>query len=357
MAGSRRQVSLSTSVDGGHIPSRTPSPLGWNDQSDPNTTTLLGDTPGSLGLFDGADPTLPQFSSADPGANLVCIDPTLTPLAIGFDNRASAPATAPTPPAQYIALEDAQVIALKISTYFEGAKSLDYQAVSGDFHKMGMSFGLIQWNFGQNTLGPLLKMMLDKDPTAFKNCFGEGTDYDTLEKALKSGNQNEELKWARSAQKSNRSAWEAGFRSLGSVAAFQKIQLDQAVGGTHSLAVAVIAELRGISSSLFANIELRSYCAIFDLCIQQHGISKSLKETKKKIKEEKPASQNEAMQIVVKERARKASKEWVSDCISRRMGILTGAAYESTENKVTKKRDNRQFSLLADDGSKYVSGL
>jgi hypothetical protein len=41
-------------------------------------------------------------------------------------------------------MEYAQVIALKISTYFrKGAKSLNY------------------------TLGPLLKMMLDKDPTGF----------------------------------------------------------------------------------------------------------------------------------------------------------------------------------------------
>jgi hypothetical protein len=42
------------------------------------------------------------------------------------------------------------------------------------------------------------------------------------------------------------------------------------VGVIHSLAVAVIAELRGISSSLFAKIELRS-CAIFDLCIELKG--------------------------------------------------------------------------------------
>ena len=40
-------------------PARTPGPLGYNDQSDPNRCTLLGDTPGATGRADGADPTLP----------------------------------------------------------------------------------------------------------------------------------------------------------------------------------------------------------------------------------------------------------------------------------------------------------
>ena len=35
---------------------RTPGPLGWMDQADPNFTTLLGDTPGVLGLWDWAAP-------------------------------------------------------------------------------------------------------------------------------------------------------------------------------------------------------------------------------------------------------------------------------------------------------------
>jgi hypothetical protein len=104
-----------------------------------NTTTLLGETPGSLGLFDGADPALPQFSSADPvGAWHASIRRPLQ-----LDNRTYASVAAPIPPAPYIALEDAQVIALKISTDFrKGAKSLNYQAVSGDFDKQN---GYVIW--------------------------------------------------------------------------------------------------------------------------------------------------------------------------------------------------------------------
>lgn len=39
-------------------PARTPGPLGWYDQGDPNLTTLLGDTPGPVGFHDRADPTI-----------------------------------------------------------------------------------------------------------------------------------------------------------------------------------------------------------------------------------------------------------------------------------------------------------
>lgn len=37
-------------------PARTPGPLGWMDQADPNFSTLLGDSPGVLGVWDWATP-------------------------------------------------------------------------------------------------------------------------------------------------------------------------------------------------------------------------------------------------------------------------------------------------------------
>lgn len=52
------------------VPARTPGPLGYNDQGDPNVTTLLGDTPGPIGRLDAGDPTLPRvvLASAPVGA-------------------------------------------------------------------------------------------------------------------------------------------------------------------------------------------------------------------------------------------------------------------------------------------------
>ena len=79
-----------------------------------------------------------------------------------------------------ILLELAQEMALKITTVFEGGKSMNYQALADDTDYQATSYGLIQWNFGQGTLGPLLKKMLNQDPTAFAGCFSTGADYDTL---------------------------------------------------------------------------------------------------------------------------------------------------------------------------------
>jgi putative chitinase len=47
------------------VPARTCGPLGYNDQADPDVTSLLGDTPGSLGINDYADQTIPWCSAVD----------------------------------------------------------------------------------------------------------------------------------------------------------------------------------------------------------------------------------------------------------------------------------------------------
>ena len=355
MAGSRRLFPLTPPIGSCSIPPRTPGPLGINDQSDPNVTALLGDTPGPVGLLDGADPRLPRFSSAVPYVNLMCRADDGAPLSIGFKLPASKPATNPAP--QFISLGDAQQIALKISTYFEGGKSMNYQALADDFDGKGTSFGLIQWNFGSDTLGPLLKKMLDKDATAFKGCFGDDADYETLKKAITDGKKDDELKWARSLIKNKRSAWKSAFQKLGSIVAFNQIQREQALAEYHPKALKVIKEIREISPTLFTNVELRSYAAIYDLCVQQGGIHNALTEIKKRVKDEKPGTQLEVMKIVVTERARKASDKWVSDCLSRRMGILTGGSYKSKEHDITAERTNPQFQLITQSGDKYVSGL
>jgi LysM repeat protein len=256
-----------------------------------------------------------------------------------------------------IALDKAQEIALKITTYFEGGVAMNYQALADDFDGQATSFGLIQWNFGSGTLGPLLKKMLDKDPTAFAGCFGEDADFKTLKSALTLADKTAQAKWARALLKSKRSAWESAFKNIGSNETFKKIQRDEAVAEYHPLAVAAIKEVRDISPALFKQVELRSYVALFDLCVQQGGIAKFAKAIKTTVEAEKPQSQLELMKIVVTVRGRGAKAEWASDCISRRMGILQGSSYKSTENAVTKERKNTQLTLLANSGGSYVSGL
>mgnify|MGYP001576221619 CR=1 FL=1 len=354
MSGSRRPGALIT-PDNCRIPSRTPGPVGLNDQGDPNITTLFGDTPSPVGLLDGADPILPQLCLIIPYTQMICIDPDGILLSSGSDLQFFRSAVNAS--FQYIALDEAQEIALKITTFFEGGKSMNYQALADDFDGQGTSFGLIQWNFGTNTLGPLLKKMLDKDETAFKSCFGDGANYETIKKALVDGVKNDQLTWARDRIKNKRSAWESAFKKIGSNDVFNKIQRVQAADQYHPEAIDVIKAIRAIAPSLLKNIELRSYVAIFDLCVQQGSIKNAITEIKKRIVDEKPTSQLEVMKIVVTERARKAKNKWVSDCLSRRMGILTSASYKSTEHEVKSERKNPQFSLITESGGKYVTGL
>jgi hypothetical protein len=270
------------------------------------------------------------------------------------------PAKSPLPQANaiQIALEFAQEYALTITTSFEGSKPMDYSALAGDdFDGQGTSFGIVQWNFGRNTLGPLLKKMLAKNAHAFAGCFGADADYDTLKKALDDNNQANQLKWARDLQKNKKSAWSAAFKAIGAVDEFNRIQRQQASAEYHPSVKHCVGKLRGISSDLMKSVEFRSYAALFDLCIQQGSIDKAINEIKSRVQQEKPATQLDLLKITVIERAKKADSASVSDCISRRMGILTAAVYESTENNLTKKRSNQSYGLIIAHGTKEVAGL
>ena len=74
--------------------------------------------------------------------------------------------------------------------------------------------------------------------------------------------------------------------------------------------------------------------ALFNLCVQQNSLDKALAVIKQRCKHEPPTTQRGLLEIAVVERGKKASSDWASDCISRRMGILSGGACESTEHEL-----------------------
>ncbi|MDD1622290.1 MAG: hypothetical protein LUQ11_12500 [Methylococcaceae bacterium] len=358
MAGSIKCGPLNPPLGLVRIPSRTCGPLGMNDQGDPNVTSLLGDTPGPLGSNDYADLSLPRLSDSGnwPGSFSILSDGTK--VALGSAPICGADWTPPiNNQAGSVSLADAQEMALKITTVFEGGKSMNYQALADDFDGQGTSFGLIQWNFGQNTLGPLLTKMLNRNPTAFANCFGADSDYQTLKSALIANDKDSQLKWARDTIKQHRKAWSQAFKNIGAVSDFNKIQRDEAAAKYHPLVVKVIGKLREISPNLLIKIEFRTYAALFDLCVQQSGIDKALTAINSRIKLDKPKTQYELICLVVTERGKTASTKWASDCISRRLGILRGMAYSSTEHEVTKNRSNDQYHLILEFGEHYVANL
>jgi hypothetical protein len=347
---------------------RTPGVQGRNDHADPNLTSLLGWTPNLTGVRDWADHTLQEVDHLwhKTLGSIGIEKETGAPVAQG-----SVPITAP---AGQLALDDAHLLALKITTVFEGtgAKSMNYQSLAGsgtaafdrdpDFDGMATSFGLVQWNFGMGTLGKLLNKMRAANATAFDNCFTANSDYATLKAALIAGNKSDQMTWARDLYSTHagKQAWKTSFENIGNVEAFNKIQFDTAINDYNPTVVKDIAFLRTLAPALMAKVEFRSYAAMFDCAIQQGGLHKAEAEIKAKAAADKPATQFALMTIAFTERANKASHASVADCKSRRLGILNGKSQSFSDYREGKKpmeRTNSQYGIVLTEGTKTVMGL
>jgi hypothetical protein len=163
-------------------------------------------------------------------------------------------------------LNKAKEMALLITSYFEGstATKLKYDAIAGNFDGMGMSFGIIQWNFGKGTLAPVLSDMISTDKNAFKACFGNTSDYESLISSLNSSIETQK-KWAVDQQHKNPSEWMLPFKKIGQIKKFNDIQLKHAAI-YHDHVMTCVNWLRTLTPDLMQSIELQSYCALYDMC-------------------------------------------------------------------------------------------
>ncbi|HAY43447.1 MAG TPA: hypothetical protein DCY59_07800 [Micrococcaceae bacterium] len=254
---------------------------------------------------------------------------------------------------------DALVLALRVSTGFEGRTELDYGALAGDFDGQGTSFGLIQWNFGQNTLGPLLSRMRQSDPSGFSACFPQEANYTVLSDALTNSDQGAQLRWARGIQRNDNRAWRTVFRKISENETFRKIQLSAATDDYKVFVHQSIRDLRAIAPELMKKVEVLTYVALYDLAVQQGGLRSrdTLGKIKARFLQEKPGSQKELLTIAVQERGLTASSRWVADATSRRMGIVTGRAHRVSFGGYTAERDNANFGLVSKDAANHVCDI
>ena len=51
--------------------------------------------------------------------------------------------------------------AIKITSFYEGS---GFDEVTGNFDGQGLSYGILQWNFGQGTLQPIFKNLFARYP-------------------------------------------------------------------------------------------------------------------------------------------------------------------------------------------------
>jgi hypothetical protein len=242
-----------------------------------------------------------------------------------------------------IPLKQAKEIALKVSGGYEG-QNPSYSSLAGNFDGAGMSWGIIQFNFGQDTLGPLLLKMRKANKEKFDSCFSENSDLNSLGSVL-DDTIAKQINWAVDMQTLHNSRWKQIFNNLASVDEFQKIQLESVEKYDNS-AISIINWMRNQRPHLMEYIELSTFVALHDLSVQQGSIDNAKEIILEQLSNNEPKDQREFVELVVKERGATASSRWRADCISRRLGILNRKKTKVSHSGQTSERENTNFSLI-----------
>lgn len=167
-------------------------------------------------------------------------------------------------------LEHAIEIAVRIIAQFETSYpqnnfSEAYSKVVGNFDGQGISFGLIQYNFGQGTLQPILNSMIAEYPDDMEAMFGS-SDYSILCSKL-AGTVSEQISWADSITLSNGeliSDWKEHFYQLGQHSHCQKLQKD-GLKPYWERAISPICESFGFTTC-------RGYVMAFNIAVNEWNI-------------------------------------------------------------------------------------
>jgi hypothetical protein len=196
-----------------------------------------------------------------------------------------------------------------------------FAGLSGDFDGQGISFGALQWNFGQKSLQPLLMEMNQRHAAIVKSIFNES--YPEFAAVLKASFE-EQMRWARSIQTPTHSIiepWRGLLKTLGRHERFQDIQVKSA------------QRLFDDALKLCREYSLRSERAaalMFDIKVQNGSISSIVKAQILGDFARLPASlsKDEAeirrMQIVAMRRAEAANPAWIEDVRNRKLTIANG---------------------------------
>jgi len=193
-----------------------------------------------------------------------------------------------------------------------------FAALTGDFDGQGLSFGCLQWNFGQGSLQPLLKRMGQRHSDVMEDVFGD--HYRELQAVLDSS-LDEQLEWARSIQDPNRNEvrepWRGLFKTLGRREAFQDLQTE-ASDRLYDAAVDLSREFDVRSE--------RAVALMFDIKVQNGSIPNPVRAQIRRDFEELPADAGEEAQlrIIANRRAEASKPRWIEDVRSRKLTIAIG---------------------------------
>jgi len=226
---------------------------------------------------------------------------------------------------------------LALTGAFETGKAIPdcFAGLSGDFDGQGMSFGVLQWNFGQDSLQPLLKDMVSEHPETMESIFHE--QLGILLAALKSSKEDL-MGFVRSIQHPVQhylyDPWRGMFKTLGRTEEFQETQVKYAQS-LYQGALGLCTEYKLWSK--------RAVALMFDIKVQNGSIGRLVKaqilsnfgELPQNLSDEE--REVEKMKIVANRRAEAASPQWVEDvrarkvCIAGGAGTVHGISYDLAE--------------------------
>lgn len=207
-----------------------------------------------------------------------------------------------------------------------------FAGLSGDFDGQGISLGVLQWNFGQDSLQPMLQQMLSRHARVAKTVFQSNDD--ALSAALES-DKAELMRFARSIQDTIKHAvnepWRGMFKSLCRTGEFQAIQAQHA--GKLFKAARDLVQEYGLWSQ-------RAAALMFDIKVQNGSISKLIRVQIMADFDRLPGdlakedAEVERMTIIANRRAEAANPRWIEDvrarklCIARGEGVVHGIRYD-----------------------------
>jgi len=198
-----------------------------------------------------------------------------------------------------------------------------FAGLSGNFDGQGISFGACQWNFGQDSLQPLLKDMIKRHRGVVGAIFGE--HYTELVAAL-AADKRQLMIFATGIQHPVKHTllepWRGMFKSLGRTDEFQAIELEYA-GALYQAALELCTEY-GLWSQ-------RGQALMFDIRVQNGGIGHQARARILAdftgLAGDLPGERMELerMKIIANRRAEAAKPRWVEDVRARKLCIANGA--------------------------------
>jgi len=193
-----------------------------------------------------------------------------------------------------------------------------FSALSGNFDGQGISFGALQWNFGQGSLQPLLKEMIKEYREVMEEIFHDKLSI--IEEVLKNSRE-EALEWADSIQHPVKhyvyEPWKGMFRELGRTKEFQAIQL--------RFAEKIYDNAKRLTEEYELHSE-RAVALMFDIIVQCGSIKKI---TKEKILSDFNTSTTEAarLETIALRISEQVKPRWQDDVKSRKLCIARGEGY------------------------------